>query len=617
MTIYEGEFISIMGTSGSGKSTLLNILGCLDRPTSGEYFLDGIDLSTLKPHELATFRGHIFGFVFQRYHLINGLNAIENVEIPGIYAGLDKSNRHLRATEILNSLNMNDKLYYKPSQLSGGQQQRVSIARALMNGGRIILADEPTGALDTKNGSEVLSLLHELHQKGHTIILITHDPQIAQQANRIIHISDGNILENETELSQNNRNINRQDISLNKEKHGSVDWIESIRMAFRSLQINIFRAILTMLGIIIGVASVVTMLAIGNGAKKVVLERIKAIGTRLLVIRPGAPGLRGGGSDVITLVTEDAEAILRVPGVDMTIPEMSQPVIARYRNKDFATFATGTTMDFPMVRNWQVEKGAFFTKKDMDTYSQVAIIGGTLIENLFENEDPIGKNILLGNVLFKIIGIMETKGSDAGGNDQDNMLWIPLSTGRVRLFGQRHLRSISIQVSDSHSMDTVLETVRQLLIKRHKKEDFKIRSLASIIQMVSETQNTLTYLLGSIAIISLIVGGIGVMNIMLVTVRERTREIGIRIAVGARAYDVLYQFITEAIVVCIIGGLIGIALGYSAGLIVSNTMGWLALFSMDTIILAFCCSVVTGLIFGYLPAKKAATLDPVVALNVE
>lgn len=619
LDIYEGEFVSIMGPSGSGKSTLLNILGCLDRSSEGKYTLAGKDISTLDADTLSSFRGIIFGFIFQRYNLINGLTAVENVEIPAVYTGSKQQDRKERAIEILNSLGLNERLSYKPSQLSGGQQQRVSIARALMNGGKVILADEPTGALDSKTGVEVMQLLHKLHEVGHTVIVVTHDVEVAKQADRIIRISDGCIVSDEKLNEQKNESGLSYQVKL-KDRNFLVNLKEAFRMAFRSLQINKFRTFLTMLGIIIGVSSVITMLAIGNGAKQEIIQKIESEGgVRMLMIFPGAPGMRHGGSNVITLIPDDAKSVSKIPGVDKAVPEMSKTVITRYGNKDFESTATATSEEYSIVKNWNIKRGVFFQKKDVNNFSQVAVVGQTVIDNLFDSEvDPIGKHFLIGNVMFTVIGIMESKGADFGGNDQDNIILIPLSTGRVRLFGQTYLRSISIQAEEEYDINQVQENIRLHLIKRHKNlEDFKVRSLASFMAMVSETQNTLTYLLGSIAIISLIVGGIGVMNIMLVSVRERTREIGIRIAVGAKASDVLSQFLTEALAVCLIGGLIGIAMGFAAGMLVSETMGWATIYTMDTIILAFSCSVVIGLIFGYLPAKKAAKLDPVVALTME
>ncbi len=618
LSIREGEFVAIMGASGSGKSTLLNLIGCLDRPTGGSYRLEGQEVAELSPDELAALRCRTFGFIFQRYHLISGLNALENVEVPAVYAGLNRAARQQKAGAILTRLGLAERLTYRPSQLSGGQQQRVSIARALMNGGRVILADEPTGALDSASGVEVMALLHQLHREGHTIIMVTHDPNLAEQADRIIRISDGMVVGDEKVRQTEVQEVPPEPAPVGESQFlGSSDFTEGLRMALRALGRNRNRTFLTMLGIIIGVASVVAMLAIGSGAKQEVLARIQAMGTNLLVVKPGAPGVKGAGTAVTTLMPEDAEAVARLPGVTAAVPEMLQPVTLRYLNKDLATSVTATTPDFSEARNWAATQGSFFSPEEVQRYSQVAVLGQTVEESVFGGVNPLGRYVLLGNSPFKVIGVMTPKGIDPGGNDLDNMVWVPLTTGAVRLMGQRYLKSISVQVTSEPDMDRVQQAIEQLLQERHKKEDFQVKSLAALMETATQTQDTLTYLLGAIAAISLIVGGIGVMNIMLVSVTERTREIGIRMAVGARAFDVLLQFITEGVVVCLIGGLIGVGVGIAGGLAVSRMMGWLALFTAGPILLAFACAFITGIIFSFLPARKAAHLDPVVALVTE
>lgn len=618
ISIDSGEFVAIMGLSGSGKSTLMNLIGCLDRPTSGTYLLGGEDVSSLSPDRLAELRRYTFGFIFQRYNLISVLTAMENVEVPAIYAGIKRQERHERAGELLASLRLGERFNYRPSQLSGGQQQRVSVARALMNGGTVILADEPTGALDSKSGAEVMEILHSLHRKGHTIIMVTHDPALASHANRTIRIADGEIAGDETVRKPELLVAVPSEVKHNRHTAGAADITESVKMALHSLRISKFRTFLTMLGITIGVASVVAMLAIGNGAKQEVISRIQAMGTNLLVVKPGAPGVRGAGGIITTLVPEDAWAIKDLQGVVTAVPEVVQPVTVRYGSKDYVTSVDATSEDFPSARNWTTSIGAFFQSEDLMRYAQVVVLGQTVADALFQiGEDPTGKYALMGNVPFQVIGIMAVKGADPQGNDMDDMVWVPLTTGIIRLIGQRYLKSISVQVTDEAVMDDVQRAIKKLLIQRHKIEDFQIRSMAALLEIATQTQNTLTYLLGAIAAISLIVGGIGVMNIMLVSVTERTREIGIRMAVGARGLDVLLQFITEAVVVCLISGVIGIIAGIGGGIAVSKAMGWLVIFSAIPIVLAFGCTFATGIIFGYLPAKKAAGLDPVTALATE
>ncbi|HCY76116.1 MAG TPA: macrolide ABC transporter permease/ATP-binding protein MacB [Ignavibacteriales bacterium] len=617
LTIYEGEFLALMGPSGSGKSTLMNILGCLDNPTSGTYLLKGEDVTAFSREQRAIVRRNSFGFIFQRYNLINGMNAVENVEVPAIYAGLNKRERILRAKDFLSSLGLNERLDYKPSQLSGGQQQRVSIARALMNGARIVVADEPTGALDSSSGEEVMNILHKLHREGNTVIMVTHDSNIAANAERIIRIKDGEIQEDSSVMPERK---SEKILSGQVQDKSSflTETIEASKMAFRSLRINKFRSILTMLGIIIGVGSVVAMLAIGTGAKQEVLSRIEAMGSNLIIVKPGAPNVRAGG-DIATLTLADAEAIKQLPNVVGAVPEIIGPATVRFGNTDYLTTIDATSPKFSEARNWQTVSGVYFDGTQNNSYAPVAVIGKTVANILFPNTaDPIGQYILIGSVPFQVVGVMSAKGADSQGNDMDDVVFVPINTGSMRLFGRTYLKTVTVQVSDANQMDATQDAINDLLLKRHHNvEDFQIRNMASILQTATETQNTLTYLLGAIATISLIVGGIGVMNIMLVSVTERTREIGIRMAVGAKSKDVMVQFIIESLVVSLIGGIIGIATGVGGGILTSVTMNWLAIFSVDSIAIAFFFSFSIGLVFGYLPARRASSLDPVIALAAE
>ncbi|HEY4344948.1 MAG TPA: MacB family efflux pump subunit [Parvibaculum sp.] len=616
LTIRAGEFVAIMGQSGSGKSTLMNILGCLDRPTSGHYRVNGIDVANLTSDELAALRRDTFGFVFQRYNLLPTMTATENVELPAVYAGKPHNERLERAKMLIARLGLGERGGHKPTQLSGGQQQRVSIARALMNDAPIILADEPTGALDSQSGAEVLALLAQLNAEGRTVLLITHDAKVAEHARRLIRLADGHILD-DVEKSSSPAVPAKQ--AVTSAKTGSFfrgDLSEAIKMALRSLRMNIFRTALTLLGVVIGVGAVVAMLAIGNGSKANVLERISAMGTNLLTIRPGAPGVRSTG-DIATLKPDDAAAISALANVDAAVPERSTSVTVRYGNIDYRTSVTGTWPAYPIVRDWNVSSGGFFTKADLDGYSPVIVIGQTIAGNLFpDGSSPVGKYILVQNVPFEVVGVMETKGSSSFGGDQDDVAFVPLSTGYMRLFGKQYVSTVSVKVTNSDTIDATQDKITSLLTTRHRTTDFQVRNTASILATATETQNTLTILLGSVAAISLIVGGIGVMNIMLVSVTERTREIGIRMATGARQTDIMLQFNTEALVVCGVGGLIGVIGGIGTAAI-CGAFGLPIAYSATPPLFAFSCAFATGLLFGYLPARKAASLDPVVALASE
>jgi macrolide transport system ATP-binding/permease protein len=615
LTIQSGEFVAIMGASGSGKSTLMNIIGCLDKPTTGSYSIRGIEVASLDGDALAALRRDTFGFIFQRYNLMSDLSAVENAEVPAVYRGMAKPLREAHASDLLRELGMGDRLKHHPNQLSGGQQQRVSIARALMNGGPVILADEPTGALDSKGGKEVMAILEKLNALGHTIILVTHDSDIAAYAHRIVRITDGRVTSDEQQHKGEADNKTQIGETGDNAKPGTAVLGESLKMAFRSLLNNRMRTALTMLGIIIGVASVVALMAIGNGAKQDVLERIQAMGTDLLTIRRGPPAVHASGGIVTSFLPEDLPFIDNVPGVAMAVPETELSSLLRFGDQDLTVTAVGTGEDFPRVHDWPPDAGVFFSAEHVMRYAQVVVLGRTVVKNLFPNAvNPLGQYVLIGNAPFMVIGVMSSKGLSGRGDDMDNSAWLPYTTAGARIFGQRFFNSIVVRVKPGADMSVVQDGLHTLLMKRHRKEDFNIRNMADTIATANETQNTLTYLLAAIAVISLVVGGIGVMNIMLVSVTERTREIGIRMAIGARSFDVMFQFLTEAVMVCFIGGLVGVFVGIGGGLATSAIAGWRVIFTVAPIVIAFMCAFLTGIVFGYLPARKAAQLDPIEAL---
>jgi len=527
LSIQAGEFVAVMGASGSGKSTLMNILGCLDVANSGHYLFQGKDVSGFKRDDLARARRESFGFIFQSYNLLPGISALDNVEIPAIYAGLGKKQRRERSTELLGELGLSDKLLNTPAQLSGGQQQRVSIARALMNGGQIILADEPTGALDSVSSKDVMRLLQSLSDRGHTVILITHDAKVAQAADRQITIADGLIthdtgaVQHKAVATENPKAL--QPIAKTSDVSGASGWFEALKSAVHSLSTNLFRTALTLLGIVIGVASVITMLAIGEGARQDIVDRISAMGSDLLLVRPGGPDQRGGRWSVTTLVPSDYHAIRDIPGIRAAVPEVTGGQTLRFGNRDHQTEVNGTAYEFPAARQWPVVAGTFFNEADENRYAAVAVLGKTVADSLFPEQSPLGHYLMVNNVLFQVIGVMDERGASPWGQDQDDVVLVPYTTANLRIFGQNYLRNITVAVADSADMNAVQDQVHSTLLTRHGSEDFQIRNMASLINTVSDTQDTLTWLLGSIAAISLLVGGIGVMNIMLVSVTERNR----------------------------------------------------------------------------------------------
>jgi len=623
LKIYPGEFLAIVGQSGSGKSTLMNILGCLDRPTSGNYLFAGRDIKSFDEDGLAWLRREAFGFVFQSYNLLGSATAEENVEVPAIYAGLSHRERRIRGEALLSSLGLGERLDHRPTQLSGGQQQRVSIARAMMNGGQVILADEPTGALDSQSGVEVMALLESLAREGHTVILITHDNEVANHADRIIEFRDGEIVsdsgpaEGAIDPAQNKT---LRDLFLSRKIASPLAGVgEAIRMAMRSLKANIFRTILTLLGIVIGVASVVAMLAIGEGARQDIVDRISQIGTNRLTLQPARiPGQRR--SLPSTLTYEDAEAIAeQLPNVLGAMPELQSNYTVRFQRQDYSTQVTAVSQNMPEMSSWPLAQGIFFNREDSETYTPVAVLGATVAQELFPpGMNPLGEYILIKNIPFQVIGVLTTKGASSGfgGGDQDDAIFVPFKTGALRLMGESNARSISVYADDVDKIEETETNLIEFMIARHGTEDFRIFNSAELLETVSASQDTFTMLLGSVAAISLLVGGIGVMNIMLVSVTERTREIGIRMATGARQSDIMSQFLSEAIVVSGVGGIIGVLAGVGVGYVLMFFEVSIKFTSMP-MILAFCCATATGLVFGFAPARKAARLDPVVALANE
>lgn len=627
LSIHAGEFVAIVGASGSGKSTLMNILGCLDRPTEGDYLFAGENVAHLGSDELAWLRREAFGFVFQGYHLIPSGSAQENVEMPAIYAGISATERHARAKALLTRLGLADRTANRPHQLSGGQQQRVSIARALMNGGHIILADEPTGALDSHSGAEVMTLLDELASQGHVVILITHDREVAARANRIIEIRDGLIISDSAHsdthvpVTANSDALQavdlRQRLADGAEHNGAwkAELLDAVRAAWRVMWINRFRTALTLLGIVIGVASVVVMLAVGEGSKRQVMAQMGAFGSNIIYLSGSSPNPRTPPG-IVTL--SDVAALAMLPQVKRIMPVNGNDAGVRFGNLDYLAYVGGNDVNFPEIFNWPVVEGSYFTQEDERAGATVAVIGHRIREKLFKNvASPIGEYILIENVPFQVIGVLAEKGSASGNKDSDDRIAIPYTAASVRLFGTYNPEYVAIAAADARKVHEAEMAIDQLMLKLHNgKRDYQLTNNAAMIQAEARTANTLSLMLGSIAAISLLVGGIGVMNIMLMTVRERTREIGIRMATGARQRDILRQFLTEAVMLSVVGGLFGIALALLVGgvLVLAEVA---VQFSLLAVFGAFGCALVTGVVFGFMPARKAARLDPVKALTSE
>ncbi|WP_253207025.1 MacB family efflux pump subunit [Verticiella alkaliphila] len=618
LTIEAGEMVAIVGASGSGKSTLMNILGCLDRPSAGVYRVAGRETGKLEPDELAELRREHFGFIFQRYHLLSDLTARGNVEVPAVYSGTEPDARHERAAALLTRLGLAERVDYRPGQLSGGQQQRVSIARALMNGGEVILADEPTGALDTHSGQEVMTILKELHAEGHTIIIVTHDMKVAENAQRIIEISDGRIIGDtrQPDAVRGQRHVEERTRRGGLLAAGWGRLSEAFQMAVLAMNAHRLRTFLTMLGIIIGIASVVSVVALGTGSSQQILSRISSMGTNTIDVLSG----RGFGDEragrVQTLVPADAVALAQQPYVDSVTPTVNSNASLRYRNVSANGNINGVGEQFFRVRGYTIGEGVAFGTDAVRRQSQDVVIDPNTRDTLFgPNVNPVGEVILLGAFPARVIGVTEPMPSAFGNSDALNV-WIPYTTAMYRILGQSHLRSITVRVSDNVSPAEAEANLTDLMTQRHGVQDFFVINTDSIRQTIESTTATMTLLISAIAVISLIVGGIGVMNIMLVSVTERTREIGVRMAVGARQSDIMTQFLIEAVLVCLIGGVLGILLALGVGELISSVAGdsFTMVYSTTSMVAAFACSTLIGIVFGFLPARNAARLDPVDAL---
>jgi len=635
LTVERGEFLSIIGPSGSGKTTMMDILGCLSRPTSGSYYLEGHDVSKLSDDELSDIRKKKIGFVFQTFNLISRTSALDNVELPLLYSGVSQEERRKRAMNALKVVGLQMRANHDPNELSGGEQQRVAIARALINNPSIIFADEPTGNLDSKTGKEIMALFEKLHQEGKTVIMVTHDANVADYAERSIKIKDGKIEED----TVRKKSLKKKAVFV-EESLGDANLMASIISGFvsgyKGLFANKLRSFLTVLGIIIGVGAVIGVMGVGEGAKRNITTQIEKLGSNVISVYYRRPDSKDqalawrGRSEGLTY--DDAIAMKKE--LDFVIdvdPEVRSDITAKYQDRDWDTQVIGALPSYQFVNNHQVKDGRFFTEDELKSWAKVCVIGKTVKDELFDNDNPIGKEIKIKNMRFTVIGIMEEKGS-VGWNDFDDRIFIPLFTAQKRITGEDNVvRSIDAQTTGLLPTDVTEARVRQLLLERHDQvEDFRIRNREEFRQTVEQTASTFKIMLSGIAAISLIVGGIGIMNIMLVSVTERTREIGIRKAIGAKRVDILIQFLIESVIVSLSGGILGIIFGFVFANTVGNMMvgagtmgprflsqGGGSVVTPGSVLLAFFFAVVIGVFFGMYPANKASKMDPVKALRYE
>ena len=572
------------------------------------------------------------GFVFQQFHLLSGMTAIENVELPLIYAG--KCSLKEKAKEKIRDVGISQRESHRPGELSGGEQQRVAIARSLVNEPLLILADEPTGNLDTKSAEEIIAILETLNQKGKTVVMVTHEKDIAEHAKRIIRMRDGEIISDErTEADSNINSGTTPDVGkvsidgILSKPHlsgGKAEFADHLRQAVHSIFARKMRSALSMLGILIGVAAVIAMLALGEGAKESISQRLASLGSNLLIVAPGSRRMHGVALEagtVTRLTIQDANALANLPSVKRTSPSVTGRAQLVYGNKNWSAMAQGTGIDYAPMRASVPTVGRFFTEEELKMRKKVAVLGTTVVKELFGNINPVGEIIKINRINFQVIGILPEKGARRW-RDMDDLVVLPVTTAMYRLLGKEYVNSIDAEVMDAGLMEEAEKAIRGLIIKRHRihkenEDSFQVRNMSEIQETLQSTTKTMTWLLGSIAAISLLVGGIGIMNIMLVSVTERTREIGLRKAIGARAKDIMVQFLIESVVMTFSGGIIGIMLGIGTAMLLSTFAGWATSVSLFSVVLATTFSVAVGIGFGLWPARQAARLNPIEALRYE
>lgn len=622
LKIQAGEFVAIMGPSGSGKSTLMHILGFLDRPDNGSYFLLGRDVTKLSDDELAVLRNKTIGFVFQQFHLLPRMTAFENAGLPFLYSG--KRDVHETILTKLRDVGLGSRADHKPTELSGGEQQRVAIARALVNDPLVLFADEPTGNLDTKSEAEIMAILEDLNRRGKTIILVTHEREVAERAKRIITMRNGEIIGDEWKARPLNSPVEQDQKEFQVSEEGSASLADHFKQAVSAIFARKLRSLLSMLGILIGVAAVIAMLALGQGAKESITQRLSSLGSNLLNIRPGARQMGGVVQEAGTVARftfQDAEELSQLPEVRRVSPSVRGRAQIVAGDKNWNSQLQGVGVNYAQMRASEPVAGRFFTEEEVRQRSKVAVIGATVVREVFSDTNPTGQVLKINRVNFTVIGILPEKGS-SGWNDDDDVVIVPVTTAMYRLLGKQYVDSIDVEVKDAALMDTAQEAIKATIIKRQRlgqdtEDAFQIRNMAEIQDALSSTTKTMTWLLGSIAAISLLVGGIGIMNIMLVSVTERTKEIGLRKAIGARRRDIISQFLIEAIVMTVSGGVIGILVGILIAVSLSIFAGWVTKISVSAILLVTGFSIAVGIIFGLRPALQAAELNPIEALRYE
>lgn len=615
LTFHRGEMVAIVGASGSGKSTLMNIIGCLDRPSSGEVLINGTPVHRADNLYLADLRSRYLGFIFQRYHLMPYLTAEENIAIPALYTAMSERERTARVRRLALQLGLENRLRHRPAELSGGQQQRVSICRALINGAHVILADEPTGALDSTSGKALMGVLHQLHADGHTVIIVTHDRDVARQAQRIIEIGDGRIISDVQHAEAcPSRPLPEQD---NGRASLARRLRESVRMAWRALAGHRLRAFLSMLGIIIGIASVVSSMAVGEGARRAIMDEIGKLGNTTLEIRPGTGWGNPRPDMEHALSMEDVRSLQTLPWVMGVSPIVSSTALAVRKGFDSSMMLSGVSQDFFSLQGLRFVQGTGFTARDVADGEPVIILDETGRDTLFPGgENPLGELVQITGAPWRVIGVATRPGPKVVGGFM--AAWVPHTALQQRLTGQIPLESLVLRFQPPLEPQEAAERVERHLLREHGRKDFFIQTDDRLANAMQKTSDSMSLLITAIAAISLLVGGVGVMNIMLVSVTERTHEIGIRLSVGARPADIMNQFLIEAVMICALGGLAGVLGAWLVGQFFAFvTDAFSMVFTVFPVLMACGFSAAIGLAFGYFPARSAARLNPTEALARE
>ena len=631
LTIDAGQFVAIVGASGSGKSTLMYLLGCLDRPTSGSYRLAGHEVSQLDDRGLSRVRNRQVGFVFQQFFLLPELDVLENAALGLTYAGERREQRRATASALAERMGLADRLHHRPAQLSGGQMQRVAIARALAGRPRLVLADEPTGNLDSRTSAEIITLLGDLHAAGATVLLVTHDAELAGRAERVITLSDGRVVEDRLNTAPGRPapTVTRAPAAP---ADGGLRWADLLKMAVREgLLAHKLRSGLTMLGIIFGIAAVIAMTAITEGGKRRQLEQLRQIGMNNIQVQAlelqAARRVRERRVNPRGLNPQDLEALRRhVPGIASATAWKKMIAEVRHGATVVEEVSTlGVLGAFPSVANYHVARGRFVDDVDARRFRRVCAVGPRIAADLGLGHEPLGKALVIGDQPFVVVGLMEHKAftesaiADISVANRNREVYVPFAV--MQMFFQKDSRdgeldAISLRMASDEGLVRQSELIRHIVGDLHRDaEDFGVFVPLEKLKQAQETKHVFNVIIVVIAGIALIVGGIGIMNIMLATVTERTREIGIRRALGATRGDTLRQFLTEAVLLACFGGILGIAAGVLGGLLVQQVFGFPVAFRPGIAAVAVIVSMAVGVTFGLYPAWIAAHMEPVEALR--